>query len=65
MTSEMLKQFDLAQGTLRKNLLTEDICDLLDSYSLTGLRIRSCTIHKSVLYTVKQLFPYQTIPYAP
>lgn len=35
--SEVLQQLDLAQGTLGQNLLAEDIGDLLDSNTLSGL----------------------------
>jgi hypothetical protein len=35
-TSEMLQQLDFSQRTLGKNLLAEDVGDLLDSNTLTG-----------------------------
>jgi hypothetical protein len=43
-TSEMLEQFNLSQRTLCKNLLVEDIGNLLDCDALLSLRIRSSTI---------------------
>ena len=33
----MLEQLDLAQGTLGKDLLAEDVGDLLDGYALARL----------------------------
>ena len=36
MSSEMLKELDLAQSPLREDLLTEDIGDLLDGHSITS-----------------------------
>jgi hypothetical protein len=43
LTSEVLQELDLAQGALGQDLLAEDICDLLDSYSLARLVIRGRT----------------------
>lgn len=40
LTPEVLQQLDLAQCTLRQDLLAEDICDLLDGYALARLVIR-------------------------
>lgn len=41
--SEVLEQFDLAQGTLREDLLAEDIGDLFDSHALAGLVVGCST----------------------
>lgn len=43
MTSKVLEELDLAQGTLRQNLLAEDIGDLLDGYAFIGLVIHGRT----------------------
>lgn len=37
MTTKVLQQFDLSQGSLGENLLAKDIGDLLDCYAFTGL----------------------------
>lgn len=37
MTAEVLQQLDLAQSALGEDLFAEDICNLLDSNTLTGL----------------------------
>lgn len=42
-SSKMLQQLDLAQCALSKNLLAEDIGNLLDGYTLTGLVVGSGT----------------------
>jgi hypothetical protein len=42
-TSEVLQELDLAQRSLRKDLLAEHIGDLLDSYPLSSLAIGSST----------------------
>lgn len=44
MSSEMLKQLDFSQGSLRQNLLAKDICDFLDGNSLTSLAICCSTV---------------------
>lgn len=41
--TEMLKQLNLSQGALGQDLLAEDIGDLLDSNTFTGLDVRSGT----------------------
>lgn len=43
MPSEVLKQLDLSQRTLRQDLLAEDIRDLLDRNPLIRLLIRRST----------------------
>ena len=52
MSSEMLKEFDLAQSPLREDLLAEDIGDLLDGHSITsrivGGRTRISTYGQSM-----------------
>ncbi len=35
----MLQKLELAQGALSQDLLAENICDLLDSYSFAGLLV--------------------------
>jgi len=39
----MLQQLDFAQGPLGEDLLAEDICDLLDGYTLARLVVRRST----------------------
>ena len=46
-TTEMLQQLDLAQGTLGKNLLGEDIGDFLDRHALPSLVV-ACGADDSV-----------------
>jgi len=45
MPSEVLQQLDLAQRTLRQDLLAEDIRDLLDRNTLVGLLVGRGTTH--------------------
>jgi predicted metal-dependent TIM-barrel fold hydrolase len=49
MSSEVLQQLDLAQRTLRQDLLAEDIRDLLDRNTLVGLLVGRGTLqaHRS------------------
>lgn len=46
MSSEVLQQLDLAQCTLRQDLLAEDIRDLLDRNTLVGLLVGCGTTHR-------------------
>ena len=45
MASEVLQQLDLAQGALGQDLLAEDIGDLLDGYTFTGLVVGSSAVY--------------------
>lgn len=44
LASEMLQQLDLAKSALSQNLLAENIGDLLDGYTFTGLVVGSSTV---------------------
>jgi len=48
MSSEVLQKLDLSQRTLGQNLLAEDIGDLLDRNSLTGLAVGRGTAEKII-----------------
>ena len=48
MPSEMLQQFYLSQGTLRQNLLAENICHFLNRNAFLSLGIRGSTEEKSI-----------------
>jgi hypothetical protein len=50
----MLQKLDLSQGTLRQNLLAEDIGNLLDGHALVGLVVRRGTYN--TIGTLTQLF---------
>lgn len=47
MTTEVLQQLDFSQGSLGKNLLAEDIGNLLDGYSFASLIICCSTAFRS------------------
>ena len=44
MAAEVLQKLDLSKRSLREDLLTEDICDLLDRNALLRLVVRSSTV---------------------
>jgi hypothetical protein len=67
-TSEVLQQLDLTQRTLRKDLLAEDIGDLLDGHTFASLVVGRRTIDilsASCLRYAGRVESYQTMPYAP
>jgi hypothetical protein len=67
-TSKVLQQFDLAQGTLRKDLLAEDIGDLFDGHAFASLvvgRRTTGTLSASCLRRAERVESYHTMPYAP
>jgi hypothetical protein len=65
MSSEVLQKLDLPQRTLGQNLLAEDVGDLLDRNTFTGLAIGRGTAGKRVSVCQEQMeyvMIYQTIP---
>lgn len=64
LASEVLEQLDLAQGTLGKDLLAEDVGDLLDGHALARLVVGSRTggHNQHLLCGAPSLKSYQTMP---
>lgn len=48
MSSEMLQELDFSEGALRKDLLAEDIGDLLDCDAFLGLPVGGSTVGAAV-----------------
>lgn len=66
MTSEMLEEFDLSQGSFGEDLFTEDVRHLLDGDSLSILAVCGSAAIGSAMFLERFHFlTYQTIPYAP
>lgn len=64
MSSEVLQKLDLSQRALGQNLLAEDIGDLLDRNTFTGLTIGRGTAEDriSVCHERMEDVTYQTMP---